>query len=272
MSDALATEARRQQALLAALAGRGPAGPNLALQGDARRAQQGLDAYRINAAAIAQRALGAAFPTIAALIGAEDFERLAADQWRAEPPRRGDLGEWGEAFPDWLQAHPAFDGWPYFGDCARLDLAVHRCERAADAEMDAASLSLLADGDPARLRIALMPGTALVASRWPIATIHAAHHGAAGGFDAVRGAMDRGVTENALVVRAGWRAEVRPIDDANARWTAALLAGVPLGTALAAAGEGFDLSAWLVQAIREKWLTEVEPVADQPASPAGDPA
>ena len=273
MNDARATEARRQQALLAALSARGPAPAGLALKEDSRRAVQGLDAYRINAAAIAHRALGAAFPTVAELIGAEDFEHLAAEYWRAEPPVRGDLGEWGGGFADWIEAHAAFTDWPYFGDCARLDLAVHRCERAADAESDTASLTRLADGDPARLRITLMPGTDLLVSRWPIATIHAAHHGADTGFDAVREAMDRGAAENALVVRAGWRASVRTVDAATARWTTALLGGASIGVALDAAGDGFDFSAWLATALQARWLKGVEPIADQPPTPAaGDPA
>ena len=44
---------------------------------------------------------------------------------------------------------------------------VHRCERAADAVRRPASLALLAEADPARLRLHLVPGTALVASALP---------------------------------------------------------------------------------------------------------
>ena len=271
MASARDAEAHRQQALLAALATRGAAPAGLALQGDERRATQGLDAYRINAAAIAERALGAVFPTIAALIGADDFAHLAQEFWRAQPPTCGDLGEWGGAFPDWLAAHAAFTEWPYFGDCARLDLALHHCERAAEAEPDTTSLAMLADGDPARLTIALVPGTALVDSRWPVVTIHAAHHGA--GFDAVRDALAREESEAAFVVRDGWRASVQRVDGATARWTAALLRGAPLAEALEAAGEAFDLAHWLAGALQGRWVKGVAAFGDSPASPAaGDPA
>ena len=269
MTTARADEAQRQQALLAALMQRGPAPPELRLMGTAPRVLQGLDAYRINAAATAQRALAAAFPTVAALIGNDDFEHLAHEFWRAQPPACGDLAEWGDGFPAWLEAHAAFGGWPYFGDCARLDLALHRCERAADAEPDTASLALLSEGDPAHLTLALKPGAALVVSRWPIVAIHAAHHGAEGGFDAV----DLGVAENAFVVRSGWRAAVQRVDAATARWTAALLAGAPLAHALDAAGEGFDVANWLATALQQQSLKGVEPITDQPPELApGDPA
>jgi len=256
-------EARRQLALLAAIATRGAAPTELALREDAARARQGLDAYRINAAAIAARALLAVFPTIAALIGAEDFEHLAREFWRAEPPARGDLGEWGATFPAWLEAHAAFTAWPYFGDASRLDLAVHQCERAADADFDAASLSLLSEAEPQQLRLEPMPGTALIASRWPIVTIHAAHHAGEVDFDAMRLAIDNELAETAFVARRGWRATVRRVDAATARWTERLIAGATLDRALDDAGEDFDFGAWFATAVQEKWLKGAVLCADQ---------
>ena len=266
-------EAERQRALLAAIATRGAAPAELALHEGAARARQGLDAYRINAAAIAERALLAVFPTLAALIGAEDFEHLAREFWRAEPPARGDLGEWGATFPAWLEAHAAFTAWPYFGDAARLDLAVHQCERAADADLDAASLSLLSEAEPQQLRLVLMPGTALIRSRWPIVTIHTAHHAADSDFDAMRVAIDKEVAETALVARLGWRAAVHGVDAVTARWTGHLIAGTPLDQALADAGDDFDFGAWLATAVRDKWLKGVAFCADQAATHNdGEPA
>ena len=256
-------EAERQRALLAAIASRGEVPAELALQAGAARARQGLDAYRINAAAIAERALAAVFPTIAALIGGEDFEHLAREFWRAEPPLRGDLGEWGATFPAWFEAHAAFAAWPYFGDAARLDLAVHQCERAADADFDAASLSLLSEAEPQQLMLVLMPGTTLISSRWPIVTIQAAHHAAESDFDAMRLALDREVAETALVARRGWRAGVQCVDAATARWTTQLLAGATLDHALVDAGEGFDFSRWLATAVQQKWLKGARLCADQ---------
>ena len=259
----MSAEAERQRALLAAIATRGPAPAELGLRDGAARTRQGLDAYRINAAAIAERALAAVFPTLQALIGSEDFEHLAREFWRADPPARGDLGEWGTSFPAWLEVHAAFDAWPYFGDTARLDLAVHQCERAADADFDAASLALLSEAEPQQLTLVLMPGTALIRSRWPIVTIHAAHQAPEADFDAMRLAIDSELAETALVVRQGWRASMHRLDAATARWTASLLAGATLDQALVDAGEGFDFAAWLTSAIQQKWLKAAVLCADQ---------
>ena len=69
-------EALRQQMLMRALRH-----DDAALQGWVRapaRASvaQGVTAYRSNAGALAERALGSAYPTIAALIGADSFAAL----------------------------------------------------------------------------------------------------------------------------------------------------------------------------------------------------
>src|SRR5258707_11736600 len=108
-------EAQRQRALLRALLGEPIAG----LREQGERASRGLEAYRANAGAIAERALAAAFATVRVMVGADDFGQLAREFWRAQPPRRGDLGEWGEGFAEWLRAHPAMAAWPYLADCAR---------------------------------------------------------------------------------------------------------------------------------------------------------
>ena len=252
-------EATRQQALLHALLSRATGIDGLREHGS--RATRGLEAYRANAEAIAERALAAAFPTVQALVGTDDFRRLAREFWHAQPPRRGELGEWGDAFAAWLQAHAAMAPWPYLADSARLDFALHCNERAADATLDAASLSLLEAADPARLHVRLMPGTALIRSAWPIAAIHRAHQlegvEAEQAFEHARDAMAAQRGEDAMVVRHGWRAIVVPLQSAEARWTAAVLASASLAQALEQAGEGFDFAAWLQTAVRNAWLNEV---------------
>ena len=252
-------EARRQQALLAALAGGASAAPGLRESG--ARAARGLEAYRANAEAIADRALASSFPTVHAMVGADDFKRLARAFWHAQPPSRGDLGEWGDALPAWIARQDSLGPWPWLADCAGLDLALHRCERAADAAFEAASLAQLETTDPARLRIEWMPGSALLRSPWPIATIHDAHQregeAAERAFAAVRAAIAEQRGEQVLVTRRGWRGVVHLLDGPTADWTADLLAGASLAEALAHAGEGFDFAAWLATALRESWLKGV---------------
>lgn len=257
-----AAEAERQRALLGAIIAPRADAAGLGLLETGERAARGLAAYRANAEALAERALGVAFGSVRAMLGDEDFTHLAAEFWRAHPPQRGDVGEWGAELAGWLEQHPALARWPYLADCARLDFAMHGIERAADASVDTGSLALLAEVDPQRLRVVLTPGTAMVSSRWPIVTIHRAHRsGADADFALARDAIARECAQHALVRRDGWRAAVDELDEAEASWTASLLAGANLASALDSAAPAFDFAAWLARAVRHRWLTRVERTA-----------
>jgi len=264
--SARAHEAQRQRDLIAAFEGAGSMPFGLRTRESGARGACGLEAYRANAEAIADRALGAAFATVRTMVGADDFKHLAREFWRGQPPLRGDLGEWGSEFPGWLAEHAAMAAWPYLADCARLDLALHLNERAADAVLDAASLSLLETHDPGRLRLQLMPGVGLICSAWPIATIHHAHQiaadEAAQAFEVVREALAAPSAECVLVARHGWRAVVHRLDGPEAAWTQSLLDGANLGAALGQAGEGFDFAGWLGRALVGSWLKGVRACID----------
>ena len=273
-----ATEAARQQALLAALMH--PPGTVRLPAGDAAlglrivdpaRTERGLAVYRANAHALAQRALEAACPTLAEMVGADDFAALARGFWHAHPPTRGDICEWGAQLPDWLAGQASLTDWPWLADVARLDLALHQAERAADAEVDAESLGMLGEHEPERLQLVLMPGSGLVVSPWPIVTMLGAHRGPAasrdGRFDAVREALTAGLGETAFVWRRGWRAEACAVDPATAAWMADLMAGLDLGRVLSREGDSaagvpgtpaFDFAAWLQRALTQGWLKGVE--------------
>ena len=256
-------EGERQRRLLATLASPADdaAAVALSLRETGARAARGLAAYRANGDAIADRSLGAAFGTVRAMVGDELFTRLAHEFRQAGPPIRGDLGEWGGDFPDWLAAHTGLCAWPWLADCARLDLALHRSERAADDVLDTTSLHLLESEDPAVLRLLLMPGTALLDAAWPIATIHQAHQlaGAAAepAFERVRVAIAGGQGEQVLVARRGWRSVVHRLEPACHRWMVGVSAGACLSDALALAGDDFDVATWLATAIGEGWLKGV---------------
>lgn len=264
----VALEARRQQQLLAVILRRGAA-PAPALREQGARAERGLAAYRANAGALAERALAATAPTVAAMLGEENFARLARELWAAHPPRRGDVAEWGTELPAWIAAQPDLAEWPWLADAAQLDLGLHAAERAADARLDAGSLALLADTDPAQITLSLVPGLAVLVSAWPIASIHAAHHDEGPDpFAPVRAALAARQGEAVCVARALWRAVVHRLSNHDAAFMRALLGGDSLADALHAAGEGFDIAAWLQRAIAQCWLKAVRPLTDRDGTSA----
>jgi hypothetical protein len=262
-------EAQRQAAVLAALRTPLPAGSATpdsspkdlacALAGPSLQAARlrtdaaGLLAYRVNAQVTSQLVLVGAFPTLAAMLGADTLDALALILWQTQPPERGDLGEWGASLPDLLATHPDLQAWPWLADCARLDWARHLCERAADTTFDADSLLLLGTADPARLSLHLHPHVQVLSSRWPVLALWAAHRlpleqqaqacakALAGthpksAMDATsaqfEGGPEQDLTFNAgqgvVVWRQGWQVQMTDLPLVQADWMMALSAKTPV--------------------------------------------
>jgi hypothetical protein len=257
---AIQKEALRQQMLLRALWG--DARPGVVtgwLRDAAPRATRGLQAYRANAGALAERALAAAFPTVAQLIGAESFAGLARAFWHADAPVHGDVAQWGDGLPAFIAAAAQLTEEPYLADVARLDWAVHKCEAAADHNGPATGLERLADTEPAQLHLRIAPGTCVLVSPHPVVTLWQAHRSSAEDrFVPVRAAFASGMGEHALVWRSGFKAQVSALADADARFTQAVLAGRSVDEALQTAGTDFSFEPWLISALQQGWLAAVE--------------
>ncbi|MEO3693811.1 HvfC/BufC N-terminal domain-containing protein [Roseateles paludis] len=204
---------------------------------------EGLSAYRGNAQALSARALAAVFPRLEAELGSADFAAMAWAFWRTQPPLRGDLGTWGDALPAFLTETAGLDsGLP---GLAQLEWARHEAERAADADLDTASLAQLAQCELEGLQLQLRPAVRLLALAGPVAD-------------------EPALTGHCLVWREGWVAQHGPLDAATGGFMGAVLDGRSLAEALAAgevkglgAQPDFDFSAWLQAALRHEWLHRV---------------
>jgi hypothetical protein len=250
--------ATRQQALLAALFERPDQGAikkltNYAIDTRAR----GLKTYQANGHALAERALRAAYPVVAQLLGAESFADLARALWHAHPPVRGDLGLWGEQLAQFMQRSVQLQGEPYLGDVARAEWAVHRCASAPDAQARPESLPLLTAHDPAQLHLEFAPGTAAICSQWPVASILLAHLDGVSDFTAVGGLIRNRVAQDVVVWREGLRPRLRQALPGEAVYLHACLGGSPLGPGLEAA-PALDFAVWFPQAIHSGLVLGVE--------------
>lgn len=219
----------QQQALVAALLTRTNAPGVAALPGVQGGIDRGLLAYRVNAQALSAKALVAVYPQLQSLLGETSFEVMAWAFWRACPPSQGDLAQWGGALADYLAAQDGMDAEPL--DLARLEWALHLAEGAADVDLDAASLGLLASVEAVELVLRLRPGVQVLAAQ---------------------------STGPQLVWRKGWRAQSAPLTKVEAALMQALLAGHDLETSLSLAGGDLDFSVWLQAALREAWLHRAE--------------
>jgi hypothetical protein len=264
--------AQQQQALLQALWTRPGETPPLALAAlVAAPWQRGLVAYRTNAAALAERALLAAYPVVAALISADSFAPMARQFWFQHPPECGDLACWGEALPGFLAGEPQLADVPYLADVARVEWALHRSAGAPDAPPFAPDSFILLTGHaPDRITLRLPPGMVVLHSGWPVVSLVNAHLQQEPAFDTVAGRVQACAGETALVWRQGLRPCLATCSQAEAALVETLLAGQSLLVALEAvdavetvpavlAGDDhdggaavpFDFSDWLNAAVTQ---------------------
>lgn len=243
-----------QQALLATLF---ESDPKFATENLAAYAcsdwSDGLFAYQANSQALAQRALRAAYPVLAQLLGDDNFDALARRFWHTDPPRRGDLAQWGDTLAAFVAGLPQLQDEPYLPDVARLEWALHQAACAADVPFDPASFALLTQHDPAQVGLRLAPACAVLCSHWPVYSIVQAHRQPDGSLQTAAQRLQAGVAECTLLWRQGWQPQLRMLHSAEARWVQALLDGQSVLATLQhlnpAAGEAaLDLTVWLPMA------------------------
>ena len=255
---ALQREARRQQQLLDALFTPGAAPVPQALPGWSR----GIAAYRANAAAHAADALRAQYPTVLAMLGGDAFDALAGAHWRACPPSCGDLARFGERFPAWLRQRADLAAWPWLPDCARLDQALWQLRFAPPASLSDADLRRLAAADPDTLRLRLAPATHLLESDWPVLRLRELHAAPEPDLDAIGQALRAGA-QAAWSWRQGFDTRCIALDASDLRWIRALRAAPTLGAALAGMSDDFDAGAWLHEAVRAGWIDGIDVVTTE---------
>jgi hypothetical protein len=224
------------------------------------RMVRGLRAYRSNGRALAVRALEGAYPVVAQLLGEENFASLAHRLWMQHPPACGDVAQWGAELAACIEALPELAAEePYLADVARLEWTIHCSATAADGAADTASFALLMEQDPAQLTLRLCPGTQLLASAWPAASIVLAHLEGEPSLERAGQRLRDGVAETALVWREGLRPRVRVVDAAERPFIVALQERRSLADALQAASQ-LDVQQWLAPAVQSGLVLGVQPL------------
>lgn len=238
--------AARQRALVDALLGRADAS-TVGVQGQAGVAlERGLLAYSLNAQALAAKSLGAVFGRVQQVLGDDSFAAMAWTFWRRCPPQHGDLGLWGEQLAGFLSEQDGTPSW--LRDLARLEWAAHAAERSADSELDAASLALMTEMEPDRLRLIFRPGLQLLQVE-------------AEAWQAWSGAVSAAPVLSLVIARQAWRAEAHAVSAGDWALMSELHGGADLQQALTqalVAQADFDFSTWLQTALLKGWLLAAE--------------
>ncbi|MBO9396078.1 putative DNA-binding domain-containing protein [Shimia sp. R9_2] len=199
------------------------------------------DVYRNNVAVSLTEALATGFPTIAKLIGSENFNAIAGVFLRQSPPSSPMMMHYGEDFPDFLAGFEPLAHLGYLADVARLEMAMRRSYHAADAE--AVNPEALAAHPPERLTELVMtfaPSVKLLRSPWPIHAIWA--------FNMQDGPKPEAGGQDVIILRPEYDPVPHALAPGAYEFITALTAGGTLGAAAAVATDEvaeFDLSATL---------------------------
>ena len=222
--------------------------------------QQQLQVYRNNYFLGMSEALRATYTVINELVS-EGFFSYAADCYiRKNPSTTGDLGNFGDDFPEFIETFEPAAGHPYLGDVARLERAWHQVMHAADAApLSGDQLQALATTPPENLHFRLHPASRLLESKWPIWTLWNCYYS-----EATESGRDHkidlnGGGEQVLVIRPQWQNEAHLLAPGEFALLKALEAGQALPEAIAAAlGEeaGMDVNEVLRHHVALGTLTE----------------
>jgi hypothetical protein len=209
-----------------------------------------LAVYRNNVTVGLVDALAAGFPVTGRLVGEEFFRAMAQVFVAWNRPSSPMMFEYGAGFADFIAGFAPAASVPYLADVAALEAARTAAWHAAEGPALAAAVlarrvagwsgeALLA------ARVTAHPATRVVASRYPIGAVWAAHQG----DDPEPAFGGPWQPETALVTRPAGAVRVRALDPAAGAFAAALLAGASVGEAGAAAldeDEGFEAGTALV--------------------------
>lgn len=138
---------------------------------------RGINIYRRNLSANAQRALSISFPTIFALLDSDVSAQISHQFLKSSPPEQGHWAQWGEALASFIATTDISHEYSYLSDCAALDWHVHCAVHGVDKTFEQASLQLLGECEPEHIFITFNPNVRLLETKYPITDIFYAHHG-----------------------------------------------------------------------------------------------
>jgi hypothetical protein len=221
---------------------------------------RGLQAYQTNGHMLAERALQAAYPVLAQMLGDASFADLARALWHAHPPQLGDLGRWGAELPQFVASSNQLADEPYLADVASVEWALHCCHGAADQDSDLTTLALLTTRDPGELALVWAPGVCALRSRWPVASLVLAHRDGTPSLEEAGAQVRAGVRQDVVVWRSGEGVQLREALPGEVVLLQRALNGADLAAALDAA-DGLDFSQWFPLAVQSALVLAVTEIS-----------
>lgn len=226
---------------------------------DARQ-EKGLEIYRENLYSTATQSLSLTYPTVVNLVGEDLMRHIAIMLLKKQPPFQGDWAQWGVGLPNFLQKIPALDEYPFVGDAAKLDLAIHQSERAPNQSFNHDSVHRLAEYSLDKLTITLNSAVHFFNSPFPIIEIRNVDtDGNSTSLTRLENRINsNNASQNVLIYRPQFKALTKEISAAELDWLTLIAKQVSLGDALDAIdNDAFDFAHWLPAAIKQNLITDL---------------
>lgn len=206
--------------------------------GNGQAAGRRFDVYRNNVAVSLAEALETAFPTIAKLVGTQNFNVLAGIFLRQHPPSSPLMMFYGQEMPGFLENFEPAKALGYLPDIARLEVAMRESYHAADhTAVDPKAFEIAPDMLMAS-KLEFAASLRLIRSRFPIHGIWRFNH--------IEGApKPANAPEDVVILRVEMDPEPHVLPAGGGAFIAALLDEKTLGGAHEAASTetpDFDLA------------------------------
>jgi hypothetical protein len=219
--------------------------------------------YRNNVTVSLIDALAAIYPAVQRITGVEFFRAMARFHIRATPPVSPLLFEYGRDFPGFIEQYEYAKAMPWLADVARIERAWLDAYHAAD--LPVLPMRVFEGIDPTQLgelRFTPHPAARVVRSAYAAVAIFAMNRrdGPDEPLELLE-PLDAGTSEDALVTRPEHDVIVSRLPDGGAVFLNALIAGEPLGAAVAAAFDAapsFDLPSSLNGMITSGVLSAIQ--------------
>ena len=218
-----------------------------------------LQVYRNNVITSLSESLAAVYPVVRRLVAPGFFAYAAHEYLHRYPSRSGNLHEFGDHFPQFLQRFEPASALPYLADVARLEWAWHRVFHAAEhPPLSLEKLAAVPTEDYDSLRFKLHPARQLLTSRYPVLRIWEVNQDDYQGDLAVSLAQG---AQRLLVLRRDFEVVIQPLTSGEHALLARLAADDTFANACAAAlavEEELDVPACLRRYVLDATLVDIE--------------
>ncbi len=133
------------------------------------QAKQRISVYRNNIFATLTETLSNIFPVSCAMVGEEFFNSMARIYIRSHTPDSGNLHDFGEHLPSFIESMPELSNYPYLSALAEIDWACHQAFHSVSATaLDISSLGDFSPDNYEDLQFEFHPSIHTVKSKYPI--------------------------------------------------------------------------------------------------------